>query len=90
MGGGAGVKNRTGTVNCKNAKSIKISYLNNSKVVADIVIDIIFVCEVFVIWSYYRRRGQGSWPIEAQKTTGSKMRGKLQILNRTELSELNV
>ena len=45
-----------------------------------------------MIWNYYTKvvEGRGLWPVEAQKTTGSKMRGKLQILNRTELSELNM
>ena len=92
-GGGLGVKSKTETVNCKNAKSIKISYVNNSKLVADIVININFVCETFVIWSYYTKviEGRGLTQLsEAQKTTGSKMKGKLQILNRTELSELNM
>ena len=37
-GVGGRVKNKAETVNCKNAKSIKISYINNSKLVADIVI----------------------------------------------------
>ena len=46
-----------------------------------------------MIWSYYTKvvEGRGLDQLsEAQKTTGSKMRGKLQILNRTELSELNM
>ena len=46
-----------------------------------------------MIWSYYTKfvegRGLGQLS-ETQKTTGSKMRGKLQILNRTELLELNM
>ena len=50
-----GVKNKTETVNCKNAKSIKISYVSNSTPVADIVINIIFVFEIFVIWSCYSK-----------------------------------
>ena len=45
---------------------MKISYANNSKLVADIVIDIIFVYKIFVIWSYYTKvvKGRGLWPIE--------------------------
>ena len=39
---------------------------------------------------YQSRRGKEFWLIEAQKTTGSKMSGKLQILNRTEMSEFNM
>ena len=59
-GGGVEVKNNTETVGCKNAKSIRISYVNNSKVVADIVINIIVVCEIFVIWSYCTEVVEGS------------------------------
>ena len=61
-GGRIGVKNKTETVNCKNAKSIKISYVNNSKLVADIVINIIFVCEIFVVWSCYTIVADGMGP----------------------------
>ena len=73
-GGGGGVKNKTETVNCKNAKSIKISYVNNSKLVADIVINIIFVCEIFVMWSYYTKvvEGRGLGQLRPRKLQGQK------------------
>ena len=65
------MKNKTETANCKNAKSIKISYVNNSKLVADIVINIILVCEIFVIWSCYTKVVDGMgldqfWPRKLQ------------------------
>ena len=76
MGGGGwvGVRNKTETVNCKNAKSIKISYVNISKLVADIVINISFVCEVFVIWNYYTKvlEGRGLGQLRPRKLQSQK------------------
>ena len=72
--GGIRRRNKTETVSCKNAKSIKISYVNNSKLVGGVVINILFVCEIFVIWSCYTKvvDGRGLGQLRPRKLQGQK------------------